>query len=147
MEDDYLKRWMIFEAARIRRQGPEDLVIEPVRVCLGSRIAGEEPMQKMELAEMPTEALEAELQRRRDEAAALRRQKNEQRRAAQLKLLQLPGFLDALVPEHGRTSCSDENPLNGWGARSDGGHRCWRCALLQGGFPEGYHLTLDLNVD
>lgn len=39
--------------------------------------------------------------------------------------------LDVLVPEHGRTSCSDEKRINGFGAGGEGGlPRCNRCAFL-----------------
>ena len=32
--------------------------------------------------------------------------------------------------EHGRTSCSDDQPVNGWGSR-DGGCRCNKCGLIE----------------
>lgn len=37
-----------------------------------------------------------------------------------------------MVPEHGRTSCSDENPQNYYTTVGRGGHpRCQRCCLLR----------------
>jgi len=45
-------------------------------------------------------------------------------------------LIDILQPEHGRTSCSDNNLCNGFysagGKRGDLGHgRCSRCMLLE----------------
>lgn len=37
--------------------------------------------------------------------------------------------IDIMVPEHGRTSCSDTNTINGWGSRENS-IRCTRCFLL-----------------
>lgn len=36
-----------------------------------------------------------------------------------------------IAPEHGRTSCSDENLINGWYSAEYNKPRCNRCALLQ----------------
>lgn len=48
------------------------------------------------------------------------------------------GFIDFICPEHGRTSCSDENISNGFYMEDDEEtiskkyyHRCTRCALLE----------------
>lgn len=38
-------------------------------------------------------------------------------------------FIDLLFPEHGRTSCSDDNLNNG--LEEDGSFRCDRCFLLE----------------
>jgi hypothetical protein len=47
-------------------------------------------------------------------------------------------FIDFICPEHGRTSCSDENISNGFYLEEDGETisqkyypRCVRCALLE----------------
>ena len=47
-------------------------------------------------------------------------------------------FIDLICPEHGRTSCSDDNISNGFYLSDDGEtistmyyQRCMRCALLQ----------------
>ena len=47
-------------------------------------------------------------------------------------------FIDFICPEHGRTSCSDDNISNGFYLEEDGEtisqnyyHRCVRCALLE----------------
>lgn len=47
-------------------------------------------------------------------------------------------FIDFICPEHGRTSCSDENISNGFCMEDDEEtisqkyyHRCARCALLE----------------
>lgn len=37
--------------------------------------------------------------------------------------------VNGLVPEHGRTSCSDANLANGWGSGNP--PRCTRCALIE----------------
>lgn len=50
----------------------------------------------------------------------------------QLDMTEPKGVVDLLFPEHGRTSCSDENLANGF--ESNGHHeppRCARCALLE----------------
>ena len=38
-------------------------------------------------------------------------------------------LVDLIIPEHGRTSCSDENLNNGI-EKDDGNFRCSRCMLL-----------------
>jgi hypothetical protein len=47
-------------------------------------------------------------------------------------------FIDFICPEHGRTSCSDDNISNGFHLEEDGEtisqeyyHRCVRCVLLE----------------
>jgi hypothetical protein len=59
--------------------------------------------------------------------------------------------LDALVPEHGRTSCSDDNRRNGFGSNGSDFPRCNRCALLDvldgtDNFPPGIRVSLVLEV-
>ena len=55
--------------------------------------------------------------------------------------------IDIFVPEHGRTSCADEYPINGLDS-ADYGARCARCALLDivqdysGEVPDNYEVTL-----
>jgi hypothetical protein len=50
-------------------------------------------------------------------------------------------MLDALAPEHGRTSCSDTKLSNGFGSNGlSSPPRCNRCALIQGrdgDYPQG----------
>ena len=57
----------------------------------------------------------------------------EQQSANHKKLIYLSGVEQVLLDllEHDRTSCSDENPQNGW--EEDRGHaRCAKCHLLEG---------------
>lgn len=44
-----------------------------------------------------------------------------------------------LVPGHGRTSCSDDKPINGYRHYPNGGTRCARCGLLEAAiqYPRG----------
>jgi len=94
--------------------------------------------------DMSMTELQAVLERRRKvEAERLALQAEAMR---QLAFSQVDALL-ALVP-HGRTSCSDENPLNGMGTYSWGGARCDRCALLEikeaGYWFEGFSMNLGL---
>ncbi len=54
-------------------------------------------------------------------------------------------FIDLVVPEHGRTSCSDEDRSNGFFTRGNGDKwhgRCTRCMYLEildeGVVPKGF---------
>lgn len=55
-----------------------------------------------------------------------------------------PYVIDTIAPEHGRTSCTDEDLANGWGS----GPRCVRCALLETVrdtyWPKDYKLRVSL---
>jgi hypothetical protein len=55
--------------------------------------------------------------------------------------------IDAFVPDHARTSCSDLDLGNGWGA-AEYGPRCNRCALLEAlrgdGWPRDF--VLDVSI-
>lgn len=60
--------------------------------------------------------------------------------------------LNVLVPEHSRTSCSDEAISNGWESIRNGRNapRCVRCGLLQmfkGHLPRPFHIELSIFVD
>lgn len=49
------------------------------------------------------------------------------------------------VPEHNRTSCSDDNVSNGYTTAGRGGYpRCTRCALLKAIESLGYSKTLSV---
>lgn len=49
------------------------------------------------------------------------------------------------VPEHNRTSCSDENVQNGYTTAGRGGYpRCTRCALLRAVESLGYAKILEV---
>jgi len=51
------------------------------------------------------------------------------------------------VPEHGRTSCSDDRPGNWYTTPGRGGYpRCTRCALLKGYVDDDFAKTLTLDV-
>lgn len=73
-----------------------------------------------DLKDLPSHELQAELKRRADDAEREHQRKAEERR--QLVVKHIDALLE-LQPEHGRTSCSDENPGNPG--------RCFRCDLLQ----------------
>lgn len=57
--------------------------------------------------------------------------------------------IDICAPEHGRTSCSDQNAVNGWGSNGqDQPPRCVRCALLElirgGKIPPNFRVTFQI---
>ena len=55
--------------------------------------------------------------------------------------------IEILTPEHGRTSCSDDFPQNGY-PNANGYYRCNRCALLrilENGYGED-EVTIDVSV-
>lgn len=95
------------------------------------------------ISEITTADLEAELKRRREEAARI---EAERRYQAGILVMEHIDALIALTP-HGRTSCSDENPSNGIGS-GDHGARCRRCLLLdakeQGWWPDGYNIEIQI---
>jgi hypothetical protein len=74
----------------------------------------------MDIKEISTKDLQAELQRREHEAALEAQRKREAKEQFWIEHLEL---ILQLIPEHSRTSCSDENP-NNYG-------RCDRCTLLE----------------
>jgi len=93
------------------------------------------------LVDLTDAELQAEMDRRRkarEDAEAQRRRA----RADTLSRVLTREVIDALRPDHDRTTCDDERPNNGWGTRSDGGYRCTRCALLQGAPEDGYDIAL-----
>lgn len=56
-------------------------------------------------------------------------------------------YLLSLVPEHQRTSCSDESPTNGYTTSGRGGApRCTRCALLKAQKSEDFASNLTSKV-
>lgn len=70
------------------------------------------------------------LEIRQEEIKDLRTQIAAARNETLLNILRVEGAIDALAPDHGRTSCSDTNRIN-----KDRG--CARCALLNASL-EGY---------
>jgi hypothetical protein len=74
-------------------------------------------------------AQKEEERRARKELAAARRTEEAIRFTQEFRHHVTRAALDVLVPEHGRTSCSDDNRINGFGP-SGGYPRCDRCALL-----------------
>jgi hypothetical protein len=94
---------------------------------LDNDINSEDTMNKP-LSELTDEELKAELQRRADTA----KQAKKAARTAQVQLLiQHREALLALIP-HGRTSCSEERPINGFSySGQPRPPRCARCALLE----------------
>jgi len=97
-----------------------------------------------ELSGIPTAVLEAEIKKRADDEAAGRHALALERSAAISRALKEPGVVDALAGEHDRTSCSDENPSNGYGTEYRL-PRCRRCQLL-GAARTGWPTYLTLNV-
>ncbi len=59
-------------------------------------------------------------------------------------------FIDVFLPQHGRTSCSDKNTINGWGSNSmTDPPRCNRCAaieLMNNTIPDG-EFILRLSIE
>lgn len=57
-------------------------------------------------------------------------------------------LVDLIAPEHGRTSCSDEDPSN-WYQNGQGYVRCIRCSLLKhldepiSALPVHLHISVD----
>lgn len=92
--------------------------------------------------------LQAELARRAKEAEEARERAHAAHADAVAKTL-TKEFVDALMPSHQRTSCSDDNRANGFYTGSDRMPRCDRCALLEllenGRLPEGVYLHLEIN--
>lgn len=84
---------------------------------------------------IPTADLEQELKRRKEEAAAVVFSGLLNRWAyLQVALEKGPELLSALAPEHGRTSCADDNLVNGSSTMGDRGRtapRCNRCLLIE----------------
>ncbi len=99
----------------------------------------------MDLKAVDSKALLEELARRGRDEKERRDAFNARRRDLQEAAL-TPEVLKALAPEHERTSCSDEDLINGWGSHSSGTARCLRCALLQGPV-DGYHFELKIERD
>ena len=98
-----------------------------------------------ELTGIPSVVLEAELKRR-----AAEKEKDQytfalERADAIRKMLAQPGIVDALAPEHDRTSCTDENLNNGHGTETRL-PRCRRCQLLKAQQRGSWPLYLTLNV-
>ena len=79
----------------------------------------------MTLANIPTDKLEQELIKREAAKLAATRLVNHRNKAFVLE--HINALLD-FAPEHSYTSCSDENPCNGYSR--NGRPRCNRCALL-----------------
>jgi hypothetical protein len=75
-----------------------------------------------DLTKATDDQLKAELKRREDERKVQERLRLE---AHQKIVLDHIDALLSLVPTHGRTSCSDENPCNAYNSR------CQRCSLLK----------------
>lgn len=93
------------------------------------------------LANMTDDELRAEMDRRREVRERAAQEKRTIRHTILSRVL-TSEVINALRPDHDRTTCDDEHPNNGWGTRSDGGYRCTRCALLQGAPEDGYDITL-----
>jgi hypothetical protein len=102
--------------------------------------------QVVDVKDISTAALKAEVARREQEEREAKDARNMERRIRQAAAL-TPEVIAALAPEHGRTSCSDTNLVNGWGSHSSGHPRCLRCALLEGDIREGFHYELGIVAD
>jgi hypothetical protein len=84
----------------------------------------------MKLAEYSDEDLQREMSHR----ARLRREKQEQEwyaHATRMNALLTRESVDVFVPEHDRTSCSDERPVNCGHGVGEHAPRCTRCELLR----------------
>lgn len=107
-------------------------------------------MTTQHLAHLSDEDLTTELERRRQERRKILDDAIAKKRQKILSAI-TKEVVDALRPEHARSSCNDDNLMNGW--RSNGGAyytRCTRCALLEvaGGFlPDGWTVSLSIKTD
>jgi hypothetical protein len=103
-------------------------------------------MKPSKLQSVPLSELEAEIRRRQDQERAKREALANKRRSQLLTLLAQPGAVDALAPQHGRTTCTDEDRRNGvYGEEIP---RCNRCALLDiQECPEAFPANLVLSVE
>lgn len=100
-----------------------------------------------------------ELQALKSEIDSIHAQREDDRKKAERKAneIWLDKFttlkrsdLDLLIPDHERTSCSDNNVENGFGSMDDFLPRCTRCGILEllgGGVyvPEGKRLEISLS--
>jgi len=84
------------------------------------------PLTKEELIEQQNE-----IQSQIEEFEEQERQALYKSRLEQLnEMRENKDFLLGLI-EHTRTSCDDDNVVNGFHSRSDGGYRCSKCALIE----------------
>ncbi len=94
--------------------------------------------KKTDLSKVAQDDLLAELKRRETAREEAERKAKEKRDASVVANIDA---LLALVPEHGRTSCSDEKPVNE--------SRCNRCTLLSiksfGWVPDDLDVEISLN--
>lgn len=100
-----------------------------------------------ELTGIPTVVLEAEIRKRSEQAEKDRHALTLERSKILGEALRQPGVVDALAPEHDRTSCTDEGLENGH-ATEYRLPRCSRCQLLYaakvGVWPTYLSLRLDI---
>lgn len=74
----------------------------------------------MDLKNVDSELLRKELNRRHEEEQRKKKEFNDNRRTLQQSAL-TSEVIDVLMPNHTRTSCSDDKQVNGWGSYSGGG--------------------------
>lgn len=102
-----------------------------------------------DLTGIPTELLTSELHKRSELLAQSKHLQALERSRAILEALEQPGVVDALTPEHDRTSCTDAGMDNGY-SYSGRSPRCRRCALLlarREGWPTHLKIRLDIDLD
>jgi len=99
-----------------------------------------------DLSKVDTATLEAEVAARKDAAKKEKKRLHRKRMESFTALLTERAYLDILVPEHDRSSCTDEDG-EGW---DDYKHcvTCRRCILLAAvkyGWDEEFSFTLDIH--
>jgi hypothetical protein len=111
-----------------------------------------EARTSQELAQYSIDDLKRELLVREQQEKARLRNLHRERSIALAEGLNIQ-IIDALVPQHGRTSCDDTNLANGWNSSDEVLPRCNRCALLQAlhgkSWPEEFslHAVIERNPD
>ena len=104
------------------------------------------------LTELSDDALAKEIARR-EEVKTRKLIKENRERLAKLQSVLTMDIIDALMPTHGRTSCSNQDPSNGFG--SNGMYdqpRCNKCALIElmnsrwADIPPGYLLHFEVSL-
>lgn len=95
------------------------------------KIPSQEELQTLTKSELQT--LKSDFDTIREEIEDAR--KKSEKRASELWLAKFATLkradIDLIVPEHERTSCSDNNIVNGFGSTDSYLPRCNRCAFLE----------------
>lgn len=137
-------QWVLSQGSRPKRrwvqhlkQSEKEAWFQPLNPDLKCRALTSEEFQQylkpaptsLESLQQREAALESELKTLQETIKGQLYKLRDQRCLDLAKLLTRE-IVDALVPEHGRTSCSDTDLSNGYAARAGDSCRCSRCFLL-----------------